>query len=152
MGETHRISLAGFDEAHAQYLERLAELTPEEATRMGEPAPTPERAADLQREAQAVREAAQHSGDEVVIHHHRPFGAVLDAQAALTKGDLAGRSLAVLRNAIVSYRIGGERGDSVTDDWLRAQDGELMSWLKNEVEEHWEAAWRTAPKATRTST
>jgi len=150
--QTYRIALSGYDEARALYVEELAQMSPEQARLAGEAEPTPERAAELQRTAQEIRAAAEHGGDEVVILAHRPFGAVLDAQAALTGRDFAGAALAVLRNAIVSWRIGGDHGESVTDDWLRSQDGDLMRWLKNAVEEHWESVRRTAPKVTTTST
>lgn len=139
--QTHRIGLSGYDEARASYVEELAEAEKET-----------ERAAALQREAQAIREAAEHDGDELVILHYRPFGAVLDAQAALVSGNFAGRGVAVLRNAIVSWRLGEAHGEAVTDEWIRAQDGDLMAWVLAEVEAHWEAVRRTAPKVTRTST
>ncbi|MFA5517231.1 MAG: hypothetical protein WDA20_13175 [Desulfuromonadales bacterium] len=152
MEQTHRIALAEFDEARAVYLEELAELTPERAQKLGEPEPTAERAAELQREAQAVRAAAEHAGGEVVILHHKPFGAVLDESAALISGDFGGRRAATLRNAIVSWRIRGEHGEAVTDEWIRRQEGDLMSWLLIRIEEHWESVRRTAPKAMGTST
>lgn len=152
MEQTYRIALAEFDEARAAYLEELAELSPEQAERRGEPEVTPARAAELQREAQGIRASAEHADCEVVILHHKPFGAVLDETAALTTGDFSARRAATLRNAIVAWRIDGEHGEAVTDEWIRRQRGDLMSWLLNRVEEHWESVRRTAPKAMGTST
>ena len=150
--QPHRISLRGYDEARAGYLEALAQMGPEEARARGEAEPTPEVAAEYQRRANEIRSTLEHAGDWIEIHPEKPFGLVLDVQAALAAGDFAGRATAVLRNAIVRWQYRGEDGGAVSDAWIRGLPGDLGLWLRDEINEHYEEVRRRGPKASASST